>query len=73
VTSPIRSMALPRSAEGHQRTSDRRCGMSVLAPEADVVRLQAQVRSVPISDLGQPAVKFTTVAEALKRPLNLGV
>jgi hypothetical protein len=24
-------------------------------------------------DLGQPAVKFTTVAEALKRPLNLGV
>jgi hypothetical protein len=47
--------------------------MSAFLPLTTIERTSLEVRFVPIPDLDQPAVKFTTVAEALKRLLNLGV
>jgi hypothetical protein len=41
------------SASGQTETSTRRCGMSVLAPEADFVRLPGQVRSVPEAEISR--------------------
>jgi hypothetical protein len=46
---------------------------SGLPLKADLAQCSRHFGFVPIPDLGQPAVKFTTVAEALKRLLNLGV
>ena len=57
------------SALGQIETSANQLGMSVLLPEADVVRLHAQVRLVPLTEVGFSFDQF--VGELLEKQRHL--